>query len=152
MRYPKGSEGLTLIEMLVVLAIVGVMSSLAVIGLGAGAKEQNVQAEAQRLALSLQAASDEALTSDNPLIFQWDARGYELTSSGPQAGAAGDASSATANRHQLPENVTISVAGGEPPVLLGDRSMPSLAIVLASEGIRWRVVYDGLNAVATADA
>jgi len=138
--------------MLVVLAIVGVMSSIAVIGLGGRAQEQNVQAEAQRLALSLQAASDEALTSDAPIMFQWDERGYEITSARPQAAAAGEATSPAANRHEFPENLTLSVAGGESPVLLGEAGMPSLAIVLASEGLRWRVDYDGLNAVAAADA
>lgn len=151
MRRRRGSEGLTLIEMLVVLAIVGVMSSLVVIGLGAGAKEQNVQAEAQRLALSIQAGSDEALTSDNPVLFHWDERGYEITLSGLQADAP-EAPSSTTQRHKFPEEVTVSARGGKSPVRLGDPEMASLAIVLASQGTRWRVEYDGINAVATPDA
>lgn len=152
MRRRKGSEGLTLIEMLVVLAIMGVMSSLVVVGLGAGAKEQNVQAEAQRLALSLQAASDEALTSDTPIVFRWDERGYELTSSLSEARATGEAKPSTGGRHQFAKAVTLSVAGRESPVLLGDPATPPLALVLAAEGVRWRVDYDGLNAVATTGA
>lgn len=152
MRCRKGSHGLTLIEMLVVLAIVGVMSSLAVIGLGSGGKEQNVQSEAQRLALSLQAASDEALTSDTPIIFRWDSRGYELTPAPLDSRSRREVTSSPVSRHQFSQNVTLSVAGAESPVVLGDPATPLLDIVLASEGVRWRVEYDGLNAVATAHA
>lgn len=151
MKPRRGSDGLTLIEMLVVLAIIGVMSSLVVVGLGAGAKEQNVQAEAQRLALSLQAASDEALTSDNSIMFEWDAEGYELSPLRPKVDVA-EAAAPAPQRHDFPEAVTLSASGRESPIRLGDPSIPALVFVLTFQGIRWRVDYDGLNAVAVPDA
>ncbi|HEV2080057.1 MAG TPA: hypothetical protein VGR19_09225, partial [Allosphingosinicella sp.] len=80
-----------------------------------------------------------------------DERGYEIALSRPAADAPEEASSSTAQRHQFPEQLTVSAQGAESPVRLGDPEMASLAIVLASEGTRWRVDYDGINAVATPD-
>ena len=59
-------QGMTLIEMLVVLVIVGVSAGLLVLG-GGGLRETTAQTEANRLADRLRLAADEALIDGRPM-------------------------------------------------------------------------------------
>ena len=57
---------MTLVEMLVVLAVVGVSAGVVVLGLGSLRRGDGAQAEANRLADRLKLAADEVLVSGNP--------------------------------------------------------------------------------------
>ena len=61
-----------------VLAIVGVMSGVTVLGLGALDRGGSGEAEAMRLADRLRLAADEALVTSVPLALVWDERGYRF--------------------------------------------------------------------------
>ena len=73
-----GEAGVTLVEVLVVLAIVGVMAGVAVLGLGATDRGARAEAEARRLADRLELAADEALVTGTPHALVWDAEGYRF--------------------------------------------------------------------------
>ena len=61
-----------------VLAIVGVMAGVGILGLGAADRGARAEAEAQRLADRLQLAADEVLVTGAPHALVWDAEGYRF--------------------------------------------------------------------------
>ena len=71
------ARGFTLLELLVVLVIVGI--TLGIVSFNAmPSPQQALQNEAQRIALLLQLARDEAIVRDRPIAFEVDAEGYRF--------------------------------------------------------------------------
>lgn len=139
-------SGLTLVEILVVLAIVGVMAGVVTLGVGLGDRGLGVESEANRLADRLRLASDEVLTTRRPLELAFDAEGYGFVRGDGQADRVVDA---LAERHRLPEGVRMTGLGVSSPVTIDpDGTQPVAAFGLAKGDWRWRVEFDGLNAVA----
>lgn len=144
--------GLTLIEMLVVLVIIGVMAGVAVLGLGSLDRGARAEAEARRLADRLQLASDQVLVSGAPLAMVWDAGGYRFLRW--DAGlAAWEPSGAGLidQRHSLPPALRLERAGasGTPPVLITpDLPQPEVLFRVSGTGPPWSVAFDGFRAAA----
>ena len=144
----RGAEaGLTLVEVLVVLAIIGVMSGVAVFGLGAASRGDTVQAEAQRLAASVQLASDEALVTDRRLALQWDGRGYSFVEWTGGEWQPHEAAS-LGERHELPAEMALGGDAGEDLVPIGEAASGPVGFTVSEGGESWRVQFDGLNAAA----
>lgn len=139
-------SGMTLVEILVVLAIVGVMAGVVTLGVGLGDRGLGVESEANRLADRLRLASDEVLTTRRPLELAFDAEGYGFVRGDGQADRVVDA---LAERHRLPEGIRMTGLGVSSPVTIDpDGAQPVAAFDLAKGEGRWRVEFDGLNAVA----
>ena len=140
-------SGMTLVEILVVLAIVGVMAGVVTLGVGLGDRGLGVESEANRLADRLRLASDEVLTTRRPLQLAFDAQGYGFVRGEGQADRVVDA---LAERHALPDGVRMVGLGVTSPVTIDpDGAQPVAAFGRAKGDRRWRVEFDGLNAVAT---
>lgn len=138
-------EGMTLVEILVVLAIVGVMAAVVTLGVGAADRGMGVETEANRLADRLRLAADDVLVTRRPLALAFDDEGYGFVRSD---GAAAEVE-ALAERHALPPGVTLIGLGTTSPVNIDpDGAQPVAAFGLAKGDRRWRVEFDGLNAVA----
>lgn len=71
-----GAGGFTLLEVLVVVAIIGVMASLAVLSIGNRALDDRLEAEARRLQELIALAADEALLQGVELGFVQTVDGY----------------------------------------------------------------------------
>lgn len=129
----RGQAGVTLIEMMIVLAVIGVATGAATLGLGALARDDAAERAAQRLAAVIGAGVDEALISGVSQVLQWDAQGYRI---------------GTADRHDLAAGVSLSrVDGaGEAVVLSSDATSPASEFVLQGDAAIWRVSFDGVSA------
>lgn len=76
-RTPAIARGFTLLELLVVLVIVGIMLGAVALNANPGDR-QLLQNEAQRIALLLQLARDEAIVRNQPVAFEADDYRYRF--------------------------------------------------------------------------
>jgi len=138
-------EGMTLVEILVVLTIVGVMAGVVTLGVGLGDRGLGVESEANRLADRLRLAADDVLVTRRPLALAFDGEGYGFVRGTDQAAGVTDA---LAERHSLPAGVLlVGLEVSSPLVIDPDGAVPMAAFGLAKGDRRWRVEFDGLNAV-----
>ena len=70
--------GMTLVEIVVALAIVGVMSGIAVLSVGAADRGAGAETEARRLAARIGLSADRALIDGQAINLVWDERGYSF--------------------------------------------------------------------------
>ncbi len=139
--------GFTLIEMLIVLAIIGVIASVTVIGIGAASRGTSAEGEARGLAERVRVAQDDALITGRPIALIWDEAGYDFqtwdeTARRWQAGAVKGAD----ERHDLPSGIRLSGETRAPIVL---RSTP-FSLGVEGGGAPWQVTTDGLNVAVMA--
>ena len=133
-----------------VLAIIGVMAGVTVLGLGSAGRNASVQAEARRFAASIQLAADEALVTDRRLGLGWDGEGYSfLEWNSAQGQWQPHGSGDLGGRHELPDAISLAGDTRDGPVPLGDGVTGDPIVFTFTGGSdRWNVRFDGLNAAA----
>jgi general secretion pathway protein H len=141
-----GDGGFTLVEMLIVLAIIGVSAGAVALSVGSVTRAPSVEAEARRLATRLQAAADDAMLGDRTIAFTVQEHGYGFaTVDGARLTARTDSGLAF---HTLPAGMVVTL-DVKPPVILGvDGTGQPLSAILENGKQRWTVTYDGMTAKA----
>ncbi len=71
-------KGFTLIEIMIVMVLLGLISSVAVFTLGSGKQQRELENESQRLHALLRMASEEAILSNTEIGFLISEDGYEF--------------------------------------------------------------------------
>lgn len=148
MQRRRGELGMTLVEMLVVLAIIGVTAGAAVLGIGAATRAPNIEAEAHLLAERLQLAADDVMVKDRPLAFTWDEKGYGFVAwDGRRWESEG---SAGLERHRLPGGMALEPKAARAPVPIGidGMGMP-VSVRLRNAAESWVIAYDGVTVTAS---
>lgn len=139
-------SGMTLIEMLIVLVIIGVAAGGVALGVGVATRAPSVETEARRLALRLQAAADDAMLGDRIIAFTVDKNGYGFAAVA-RDGSMVPLGDALAFR-RLPGGITVHIDVA-PPVMLGvDGNGRPLTATIENGEQRWVVRYDGMTASA----
>ncbi|MCW4460105.1 prepilin-type N-terminal cleavage/methylation domain-containing protein [Sphingomonas sp. BT-65] len=146
-RISNAERGMTLIEMLIVLVIIGIAAGGIALGVGAATRAPSVETEARRLALRLQAAADDAMIGDRILAFTAERHGYGFAAIGRDGSMKplGDALAP----HTLPAGITVTI-DVQPPLLLGvDGGGKPMSALVENGADKWLVRYDGMTATAT---
>ena len=147
-----GEAGVSLVEILVVLAIVGLVAGVGVLGLGAVDRGARAEAEARRLADRLQLAADEVLVTGTPHALIWDADGYRFLA-WDRAGAswAGAPQPLLGRAHELAGALVIEREGSSPDgtLMITSEMAPAPAeLRIAGSSTPWQVRFDGFAAAA----
>ncbi|PKP97555.1 MAG: type II secretion system protein GspH [Alphaproteobacteria bacterium HGW-Alphaproteobacteria-15] len=146
MRARSAERGMTLIEMLIVLVIIGIAAGGVALGVGAATRAPSVETEARRLALRLQAAADDAMLGDRIIAFTVQPNGYGFAAVS-RDGAMVPLGDALAF-HRLPGGIVVKIDVA-PPVMLGvDGGGKPLNATIENGEQRWIVTYDGITATA----
>jgi general secretion pathway protein H len=141
------SQGFTLIEMLIVLAIIAVLAGAVSLGVGSVTRAPSVETEARRLATRLQAAADDAMLGDRMIAFTVQKDGYGFATVAADGKMVARTDDALAF-HRLPGGMLVRLST-RPPVILGvDGAGRPMAATIESGSQRWTVTYDGLTARA----
>jgi general secretion pathway protein H len=130
---------MTLVEMLVVLAIVGISAGMVVLAVGGGRSDAAAQTEANRFADRLRLAADEALIAGRPVTLSMNPTGYAFGAGGAPVGE-------WAERHDLPRGVRLSPRQAE-LLIDPDGAAPPATMTVRDRERTWAVTFDGLNAV-----
>ena len=140
--------GMTLIEVLVTLAIVAVMASMVVLGIGGSDRGLTVQTEANRLAERIGLAADEAMVTRRPLALAWDSLGYQFVTRGAGGSWVPDTHELLGPRRDLPRGLTLTAAA---PALIDmtDASLVAFDISVTDARRSSTVAFDGLNATTS---
>lgn len=145
--------GLTLIEVLVVLAIIGVMAGVTMLGLGALDRGTRAEAEARRLADRLQLAIDESMVSNAVFAMVWDEHGYRFDQWDADAEAWRESNRRLLGpRHALAGALRLASVDGAAmlPVLISSDLAPELAtVIVTGRATPWSVTSNGFAVAAT---
>ncbi|OYU37722.1 MAG: type II secretion system protein GspH [Pseudorhodobacter sp. PARRP1] len=152
----NGEAGMTLIEMLVVLAVIGVATGATMLGLNAADRGARAQSEAVRLASNLSLGIDEAIVSGAPLALLWDQSGYRFVawSEAKQSWEATLPAQLSA-RHDLSDTLQLALEGTEArdAVLIAPSAVGAqISFIVSAKNYgqeeRWIVDFDGFSATA----
>ncbi len=100
--------GFTLLEIMVVIAIIGVLFSLASLSIGSN-DGKKMEAEAQRLSALIQLAGEEAIINTREMILEVGQNQYQFLVLGEEGFAPMDADNAVFRSRELPEYLSIEL-------------------------------------------
>ncbi|MEO6092050.1 MAG: prepilin-type N-terminal cleavage/methylation domain-containing protein [Novosphingobium sp.] len=143
----RSEAGMTLIEVLVVLAIIAVAAGLSVLAIGAGSGTSG-RAEAARLASRLQLAADRSMIEDTRLAFAPAKDGYSFIEWDARQGSWRPSRiDGLGERVRLPAGMTITPDDARPLFPL-DANAGGLGftLTLADRSRHWAIAFDGITA------
>ena len=144
-------SGVTLIEVLIVLTLIGVSAGIVSYALPSDAPERSLEQEAALLAARINLAAERSLTGGHPLSLDWQTDGYSFREW--RAGVWDAAQNAPLDlKHTLASGAILTDADGMSAgaVQITPDLLPSSAgiilLSLEAQGLRRTVAFDGAAA------
>lgn len=155
----NGAAGITLIETLVVLVVIGVAGGAMTIGFSD--RSRSAEAEAVRLARHITLGMDEALIAGLPMSLQWDSAGYSFgqAPSGQEEISPADWPAAVlpalGQRHDLARPLELrrrDITTESFVVLPVSGAAPTITFEIVGADPKWTVTFDGFRAFSLPEA
>lgn len=150
----SAEAGVTLIEVLVVMAVIGVAAGTTMLGVNASDRRSRAETEAVRLAQNLALSVDEAMITGRDHALVWDEKGYRFERYDAQDGWVAAQVPVLAQRHDVRAPMTMARLDGreEPVQVLASAIGPQTVVLIKSNSMSWVVSFDGFTATAMAEA
>lgn len=146
------ASGFTLLEVLVVLVLVGVMTSFALLSVGGGPQERLAE-EAQRLAALVELHQQEAILASEPRGIRFMRTGYAVLSLNEKGEWRPPAASATFIQYKLPEEIALGLwVEGRPVDLRAAAVQPQVVLLASGETTEFVTVFGLADEVNKPDA
>ena len=145
------ARGFTLLEIMVVLVLIGILSSFALLSVGGGPTERLAE-EAQRLAALVQLHQQEAILSGEPRGIRFTGTGYGILRQDERGAWQPPAAADTLIQHRLPEQIALGLWIEGRPAPLKNPGKPPQVILLASGEATEFVAVFGLAEESGPDA
>ena len=138
---------MTLVEMLVVLAIIAIIAGTVSLSLGSG-RGLGGQVEARRLAARLQLAADQTMITDDAIALTVRPGGYAFVAWDRTRGKwIPETDPALGERHDLPPGLVLRSDNSRNPLPLGaEASGQAFVLTLSDNDRNWDVEFDGMTA------
>jgi general secretion pathway protein H len=139
------TRGFTLLEVMVVMILVGIMTSFALLSVGGGPRDRLAE-EARRLAALVELHQQEAILNSETRGLRFDSESYRLLSLDDQGQWRSPGASATLSQRQLPEDLTVGLwIEGRPVVPDPDNEWPQVLLLASGETTEFVAVFGFAN-------
>lgn len=133
-------RGFTLLEIMVVMVLIGILTSLAVLSIGGGPRDRLAE-EGRRLAALVELHQQEAILSGQLRGIQFDRNGYAVLSLDEQGAWRLPDATHTLIRHQLPEGILLGLWVEDRPVRLEKSDFPQVLLLNSGEATEFIAVF-----------
>ncbi|MBK8754373.1 MAG: type II secretion system minor pseudopilin GspH [Candidatus Competibacteraceae bacterium] len=134
------TNGFTLLEVMVVLVLIGIITSFALLAVSGGSQERLAE-EAQRLAALVELHQQEAIMSGEPRGIRFSRTGYAVLSLGENGKWHAPTAAATLIRHQLPEDINLGLWVEGRPAELNAAGDPQVVLLNSGETTEFVTVF-----------
>lgn len=133
------ARGFTLLEIMVVLVLIGIITSFALLSVGGGPKGR-LDEEARRLAALVELHQQEAILSGELRGIQFSRTGYAILRQDEKGAWQPPAAADTLIRHQLPEGIVLGLWIESRPAPLNTRE-PQALLLASGEATEFVAVF-----------
>lgn len=132
-------RGFTLLEIMVVMVLIGILTSLAMLSIGGGPRNRLAE-EGQRLAALVELQQQEAILSGQLRGIQFDRNGYAILRLDKHGSWPPPDATNALIRHQLPEDITLGLWVEDRPVRLEKSDFPQVLLLSSGEATEFIAV------------
>ena len=145
------ARGFTLLEIMVVLVLIGIITSFALLSVGGGPRERLAE-EARRLAALVELHQQEAILNGETRGIQFSRTGYALLTLGEKGQWQSPTAAKTLVQHTLPEDIALGLWVEDRAVdLKTTGKLPQVLLLASGETTEFVAVF-GLAADRSLDA
>lgn len=132
--------GFTLIEIMVVMVLIGIITSFAVLSVGGGPRDRLAE-EARRLAALVELHQQEAILSGELRSIRFTRAGYAVLSQNERGEWQPPTADALLIRHELPDDLTLGLWVENRPVDLSAPAWPQVLLQNSGEATEFVAVF-----------
>jgi general secretion pathway protein H len=139
-RYFPPQRGFTLLEIMVVMVLIGILSSLAVLSIGGGPRDRLAE-EGRRLAALVELHQQEAILNGELRGIQFDPKGYAILRLDQQGAWRSPDAASSLIRHELPKDIALGLWVEDRPAPLEKVDFPQVLLLNSGEATEFVAVF-----------